>query len=66
LIESISFDKTLYKKINTALLTFFKSEDLIIKDRESASENVQMHKDLNEKLKSALYISEPVISYSKK
>ena len=25
-----------------------------------------MHKDLNEKLKSALYISEPVISYSKK
>jgi hypothetical protein len=49
-----------------ALLSFFKSEELIIKDRSSANENIAMHKDLDEKLKSSLFISEPAISFKKK
>ena len=49
-----------------ALLSFFKSEELIIKDRSSANENIAMHKDLDEKLKSSFFISEPAISFKKK
>ena len=47
-------------------MTFFKSEEVVITDCPSAFEDIKMHIEKNEKLKTSLYVSVPSITFKKK
>lgn len=65
-LDSIVFDKTLFKSINTGLYKYLKSEEVVIQQRSTPNESMSFHKGLVEKLKKALYVTNPILDFKKK
>ena len=65
-LDSIVFDKTQFKSINTGLYKYLKSEEVVIQQRSTPNESLDFHKGQVEKLRKALYVSAPIFNFKKK